>query len=364
MSELNDSSLVPTPLGSRPTSRDETGELPADQVRLALPVLLPRHSDRRVVSAPTYGHSHRQPVALPSINETGGPSDKSRIVSAPPHTPKKANGKGPNMDYLSRVENSIRIVNSPSAPSPVKAPEPLNVRKKINTDGTGRSFPQRSSSATEGFEKVVQGSSIHDAQGAMKKKKSSWFKRSSKVESEGGGETAEWQDCSSMIASSDAKRTDSSSIGVAAKKKSFTFPFWKNNKARDSGMSISRKSLISNHTMNNSHLTEIGGPDDKDIPSSEIQAMKAASNGRTSQMKWHESGSGGVRNIEVKQNWLARLFRVKPATSHMCMAISRRRARQEVAILLREWRKYGIRGIQVDKQRNIVFARVGAKNCK
>jgi serine/threonine-protein kinase HSL1, negative regulator of Swe1 kinase len=79
---------------------------------------------------------------------------------------------------------------------------------------------------------------------------------------------------------------------------------------------------------------------------------------------WRESHSDGNRNIEVKQNWLARLFRVKPATSHMCMVLSRKRARQEVAILLREWRKYGIRGVQVDKQRNIVFARVGAKNCR
>lgn len=48
------------------------------------------------------------------------------------------------------------------------------------------------------------------------------------------------------------------------------------------------------------------------------------------------------------------------------MMLSRKRARQEVAILLREWRKrrYGIKGIQVDKERNIVFARVAAKNCK
>jgi hypothetical protein len=81
---------------------------------------------------------------------------------------------------------------------------------------------------------------------------------------------------------------------------------------------------------------------------------------------WHRSSSASSRNIEVKQNWLTRLFRVKPATSYICMTLSRKRARQEVAILLREWRKrkYGIKGIQVDRERNIVFARVGAKNCE
>jgi serine/threonine-protein kinase HSL1, negative regulator of Swe1 kinase len=71
-----------------------------------------------------------------------------------------------------------------------------------------------------------------------------------------------------------------------------------------------------------------------------------------------------TRNIEPQQSWLARLFRVKPATKHLCFSISRRRARQEMVILLKEWRKYGIRDVQVDKERNIVFARVGEKNCK
>ena len=112
-------------------------------------------------------------------------------------------------------------------------------------------------------------------------------------------------------------------------------------------------------------LTRVGGPEDKDFPAVDAPiARKSVGSGRPQQSEWHTSGSGGTRNIEVKQNWLARLFRVKPATTHLCMAISRRRARQEIVILLREWRKYGIKNIYVDKQRNIIFARVGSKNCK
>ena len=79
---------------------------------------------------------------------------------------------------------------------------------------------------------------------------------------------------------------------------------------------------------------------------------------------WQEARETAGRQIEVHQNWLARLFRVKPATRHICFSISKRRARQEVAILLREWRQYGMKDIQVDKERNIVFARVSRKNCK
>ena len=83
-----------------------------------------------------------------------------------------------------------------------------------------------------------------------------------------------------------------------------------------------------------------------------------------SDVLWQEAGETAGRQIEVHQNWLARLFRVKPATRHICFSISKRRARQEIAILLREWRQYGIKDTQVDKERNIVFARVSRKNCK
>lgn len=76
-----------------------------------------------------------------------------------------------------------------------------------------------------------------------------------------------------------------------------------------------------------------------------------------------EHHDASTRKIEPRQNWLARLFRVKPSMKHLCLQISCRRARQEVTILLREWRKWGMRDIEVDKERNIVFARVGKKNC-
>lgn len=82
-------------------------------------------------------------------------------------------------------------------------------------------------------------------------------------------------------------------------------------------------------------------------------------------LSYDSNGATAVeRKIEPQQNWLARLFRVKPAMRHICLGISGRRARQEVAILLREWRKWGMRDVEVDKERNIVFARVGKKNCE
>jgi hypothetical protein len=168
------------------------------------------------------------------------------------------------------------------------------------------------------------------------------------------------------LTSSDGKRSETPSTDVPAKKKTFSFNFWKSNKPRDSIMSIAGE--LPTKPLNRGvagNLTLMLGPEEKERgPSVDFNAMnKTNPSAKVTQSGWHESGSGPVRNIEVKQNWLARLFRVKPATDYICMTVSRRQARQEVTILLREWRKYGIRDIQVDKQRNIVFARVADKNC-
>ncbi|KAL7920839.1 hypothetical protein ACQKWADRAFT_328515 [Trichoderma austrokoningii] len=318
---------------SRPASR-------ADQVNLlALPLLLPSQSDRRVVSAP-YGQVSRRTGTLPCINENPGPGgggntttvEKTRIVSAPPHSPtKKANRPISGLEYLNQVENSIRVVTSPTAQGPVEIPEPLNVRKKI----TQQNLEPESTVGNYGQQEE---DILQPGINSPVKKKKSWFKRSFKLDSE---ETlVESKDERQRTVSSETRQSSSSSATAASsKKRNFSFPFWKSNRNRDS------KAMV----------------EDRQSRGQEVATTKAD----TKKQKWHRSSSASSRNIEVKQNWLTRLFRVKPATSYICMMLSRKRARQEVAILLREWRKrrYGIKGIQVDKERNIVFARVAAKNC-
>ncbi|KAH7176559.1 hypothetical protein EDB81DRAFT_42834 [Dactylonectria macrodidyma] len=339
-------SLTPMHFDSRPTSRDD--HIGEHQVRTALPVILTKHTERRVVSAPAHANRHRKPAGLPSINETGMVNDKARIVSAPPRTPTNGGAEwSSGMEYLSQVENSIRVVHSPSDQSPVKVPKPLNVRKKIGDDESGRTLHPNAAYNSERPKEVaaVMTHISHESQGPAKKKKSLWFRRSHKGGTEAGRDSADWQDCSSIAGSSEGKHSDSASMGVGTKKKTFSFPFWKSNKPRDSGMSLGKVQELK-----------------RLAPSEEQAARKSILQDKAINSKLDDSVTDGVRNIEVKQSWLARLFRVKPATSHICMAISRRRARQELAILLREWRKYGIRGIQVDKQRNIVFARVGTNN--
>jgi len=71
-----------------------------------------------------------------------------------------------------------------------------------------------------------------------------------------------------------------------------------------------------------------------------------------------------VRRIEAQQHWIAKLFHVDPVKRHLCFTISKVRARKEIVRQLRKWRKFGIRDIEVDKERSIVFARVDKENCK
>jgi len=63
------------------------------------------------------------------------------------------------------------------------------------------------------------------------------------------------------------------------------------------------------------------------------------------------------------QNWLARFLRIKPAVTVMCYQISKVQARKEVATTFREWRKYGLRDIVIDKAAGRIWARVAEKNC-
>ncbi|ROT37535.1 Pkinase-domain-containing protein [Sodiomyces alkalinus F11] len=337
--------------------------------RLALPVLLPKQ-ERRVVSAPAYAHIGKGTTRLPSIGENGQAVarplyqeevDRARIVSAPPPRTPGGQADAAGLDYLSRVRDTIRVVDSPSATNPV--PKPLNVRKKYPGHPTARRFSTDASQAYYMHGASSDGcsytTSVPPSQQETAKKKSSWFKRSSKdserrtsgFQSEGtrdSQDTRHSPSTLSMATHSTADDDHNSDIAAppipipAKKKNSFGFLFWKNSKMEDPHMSIA-------------------GPDYEDSPSPE--SVRAAS-GRD---KWQSqrslsSSESGTRNIEVHRNWLARLFGVKPAKSHMCLVVSRKRAQQEIVMVLKDWRRYGIRDVQVDKERNIVFARVGPKN--
>lgn len=78
----------------------------------------------------------------------------------------------------------------------------------------------------------------------------------------------------------------------------------------------------------------------------------------------HIGDLAGQRNIETQHKWLARLFRVKPIVEHICLTLSHNKARQETMTIFQEWQKYGIEDLEVNEERNVIFARVSRQNCK
>ncbi|KEY68690.1 hypothetical protein S7711_00564 [Stachybotrys chartarum IBT 7711] len=308
--------------------------------RLSIPDFLARQNGKRISSAPVSSHETAKMDALPAIRENrvvNAANDKSRTVSAPPHTPsKESEEQKRHSGYFGMAEKTIRVVNSPSAISPVKAPEPLNIRKKSVAEALTSTAIKRWS-GHGGSSKELHDESLEDTSLVGRRKKvAEWFRRSSRTESERTDKRASTN-------STELQPLFCPDVEVGGtKKKTFSFPFWKGNKVEDFTMAISD-----------------GKGDGGDRAA---QKNKRTGLDKSNAFKWPEPGTSEDRNIDVKQNWLAKLFRVKPAMSYLCMVITRKRARQEIAILLREWRKYGIRDIQVDKERNIVFARVSAKN--
>ncbi|VBB73510.1 Putative serine/threonine-protein kinase [Podospora comata] len=310
--------------------------------------------DRRVVSDPIHNRSVKTVNPLPSIYE-------SSPEAVPAETPASVKNRG--LDYLSRAENTIRVVNSPTAVvggDPAAVPRPLNVRK-LSLHPTKNERPatvqeSRRHASYSGHQPTRSVDNTENGVGAQPKNRvSSWFKRASKDGNSPADTptTGTFPQHGEEYAGSEASgpsrpvsySNDEPAASRAQKKKAFGLSFWKSNKDGP-------KMSIGDSEFEDVHVHEDGRSQKR---------SKEKHNSMAAQSVWSESDGGG-RKIEVQQNWLARLFRVKPAMRYLCFAIPKRRARQEMAILLRDWRKYGIKDIEVDKERNIIFACVAAKN--
>ncbi|KAM3566061.1 hypothetical protein ARSEF4850_000960 [Beauveria asiatica] len=342
-----------TAADSRPSSGEGFGsgsEYVMDgTVQRAVALSIPRQVqvDRRSVSAPASNPNGKKTNVLPSINENSGTNnisnDKWRIVSAPQATSKKMNGSTGDFEYLNKTENTIRmVVDSPAGQDGLKAAEVPVVKRKLTKEELGRKLHLHIAyNADRAVEAGPPSASDEPMSGGGVRKMKSWFRRVSKTDSEPETGAPSLESQKSPAIPHISQEPQSASTDGSSKKRTFSFPFWKNGRGLEHATGVDGEDAENERPLSTASRTH--------RKSSAVATVKS-------------SGSGAQRSIEVKQNWLTRLFRVKPATGYMCMNLSRRKARQEVASLLREWRRYGIRDMQVDKQRNIIFARVAAKN--
>lgn len=222
---------------------------------------------RRVASAPIYSQYStqwgRDKIPLPSINEKSkeetnyAAGDRHRIVSAPVWYAKAGSTQVDDttgLAYLSQHDNTIRIVNSPSAKpqTEAKGAELANARKHTSPGVTAYSGSKQELDLRQRYMNDEPENPSADAQDDLSedftksnatKKKSSWFKRGSKDQEDVFNAKEE-------SASNRTKRltyaSTNSSTGPAdppIKKKSFNLSFWRNDKSR-SEVRVSRTGML------------------------------------------------------------------------------------------------------------------------
>lgn len=63
-------------------------------------------------------------------------------------------------------------------------------------------------------------------------------------------------------------------------------------------------------------------------------------------------------------NWLTRFFHIKPASKILCFHVGRGKVRQDLYHLLRDWRRFGVRDLELDRKTNVISARIDRNNRK
>ncbi|KAE8872887.1 hypothetical protein PTNB73_02038 [Pyrenophora teres f. teres] len=77
-----------------------------------------------------------------------------------------------------------------------------------------------------------------------------------------------------------------------------------------------------------------------------------------------ESSTDIVRNgpPEIQMNWLSRFLHIKPANKTLCFQIGRGKVRQDLVRLLRDWQRFGVHDVSLDREANSIGARIDKSN--
>lgn len=120
-------------------------------------------------------------------------------------------------------------------------------------------------------------------------------------------------------------------------------------------------SIVTSTTSSRIHHAYMNGAL-QNVSTTSVAGKRHSNNGR---QKKGKSTAQTPRMIQPQhQNWFARFLRIKPAVSIVCFQISKVKARREIARVFKEWRKYGIKDIVIDREAARIWVRVAEKNCK
>lgn len=66
----------------------------------------------------------------------------------------------------------------------------------------------------------------------------------------------------------------------------------------------------------------------------------------------------------MQMNWLSRFLHIKPASKTLCLQVGRGKVRQDFVRLLRDWQRFGIQDVVLDRKSKSISARVDKNNRK
>lgn len=361
-----------------------------DEVVKMLDSIMPRTSqsaEKRIMSAPEASKIAEQYGFLPIISEEGSDQRKSRdgsnwhrSVTAPVTKERKP------------ADRTIRIV-PPSSP----AIAPVNVHKRISgSPASEASSSQRRQTAqktsivagtkrvNDSFPLTVidEDSTLLTTPTIVRKKKSGWFGRNKKeddpeaestlVASAKTGLESILDNHNSQTLTDEGVTGRSSPADATSSAISSEFPMrrprvgtgkngiykWFGKIGRDKGgdpMAARTGEATSRSVMIPKANVPVSGVTTTDIIPSVDSGFSPASPSPS-------SNEAPPLSAGPERSWFARFFKIKPAVHILCFNIPRGRARQELVILLKEWRRHGIRDLEYSRETNTITARVDKIN--
>lgn len=275
-------------------------------------------------------------------------------------------------DPVRMKDNTIRMVTpdptSPTARYGVKTSKatPINSLKGGPVEADSKSYDKRLL-AGQHLEPIMEDPSKSPKKQALPEaKKWSWLGKKATASDEHLPPTPPRKDTpkekivrptSSLSSASAERATDASTLeDTEATKKTW---FQKVFKRRKEHLSF----FEDDHKVVPEDSMDVGDTEDLFTPARQESAGQG--HRHTSSMEGVAVSSGPSRP-EAGQNWFAKFLHLKPATTVMVMQVSKAQARKEIVKVLRDWRKFGIRDVAVERRPggDVIRARVDAANCK
>ncbi|KAF2737565.1 serine/threonine-protein kinase-like protein GIN4 [Polyplosphaeria fusca] len=286
---------------------------------------------------------------------------------------------------------TIRLVDQ----SPTPAIAPLNIRKRSAASTTahtaiveaGTSGPRSGSvlqSDVRSYQAVQNtlNASRADAdvsrvsvtvkhpekEPVIKKKKSSWFRRSAEEKENQLGNVTQskpavrlqipeaWQDLDDRIKHDHPTAVESSNVSKQTTKQSYAsseFPM-RNQQLVAKAENSARKGFLGFFGKKNK--------EDKGKRPMELEAANFSSSTLLSGFDLEPEGDNPVRIPSFQTNWLARFLHIKPASKVLCFQAGRGKVRSELLRLLRSWHQHGVRDVSCDRASHAINARVDKVN--